>query len=77
MGALVDLDDLTDDHLILIDVIADILDPSGGDLTDVDQPAFVLVLFEVDENPEVLDFVDATDDEFGGGGPAAVFHTCR
>ncbi len=55
-------------------MVADVLDPTTGDLADVDEPTLVLVLFEVDEDPEVLNLVDFTDDEFASVGPATVFH---
>jgi hypothetical protein len=65
---------LADDRLPNADVIADIFDPAARDLADVGEPAFVLVLIEVDEDPEIGDFVDFTDDEVARLGPATVFH---
>jgi len=42
-------------------VVADVLDPAGGDLADVTEAALVLVLVEVDEDAEVGDLVDVAD----------------
>jgi hypothetical protein len=74
LGGLVDVQHLGDDALVGADVVADVLDPAAGDLADVTETALVVVLQQVDEDAEVLDLVDASDDQFTGVGPAAVLH---
>jgi len=67
---LVDVEHLRDDRLSLADVVADVLDPAGGDLADVTEAALVLVLVEVDEDAEVGDpSTSPTTNSPGSGQP--------
>ncbi len=71
---LINLEHLRDHCLSLADVIADVFDPAGGDLTHVSEPAFVFVFFQIDEHAEIGDFVDFSYDQLARFGVAAVFH---
>jgi hypothetical protein len=49
--------------LALSDVIADVFNPAAGDLADVGESTFILVLIQVDEHAEVGDLVNLADDK--------------
>src|SRR6266581_102420 len=66
---LVDLEDLADDPRAFAHVVADVLDPAGADLRDVDEALLALVLVEGDERPEVLDVRHGAYDELAFVGP--------
>src|SRR5437762_2747559 len=68
-----DLDERVDpgtlEVLALADVVADVLDPPGGDLRDVDEALLGLVLVQGDERAEVLHVRHGADDEVALVGP--------
>src|SRR5438034_504114 len=66
---LVHLEDLADDLLALADVVADVLDPPGADLRDVDEALLGLVLVQGDERAEVLHVRHGADDQVALVGP--------
>src|SRR5216110_3691731 len=66
---LVHLEDLGDDLLALADVVADVLDPPGADLRDVDEALLGLVLVQGDECAEVLHVRHGADDQVALVGP--------
>ncbi|MPN12931.1 hypothetical protein SDC9_160251 [bioreactor metagenome] len=54
----VDAQDLADNLLSFTDVVAQVLDPAGSGIPDVDETLLVVVLIECDESPEILDADD-------------------